>query len=269
MKPIRIALVLMIGILALLCNCQNDIAGVSDCSQTGKVNLSLYVSGYRQLAFDNIANTRSGDVSPAYKHLLLAVYKEDELDTLIMRTQEEDVSSSLSLNLDKGDYRFVIIAHSSEKQPNMDSPTNIDFGTKNLSDVLFWSSQFRLTKDTVADALLKRAVAKVEITSTDTLPPDVVSVYYLYRGGGTALNAVTGEASSSGRDFKEIFLSEEEKNKPLSFSFYTFPTEKHMLREVYFHLNNNKKDIISRRTVDDVPIKCNNVTRLSGSVTKE
>lgn len=267
MRPLNIALAMAVSIVLLLCNCQNGIDYESDFNRSGKVMLSFKVSPYQQISFENTSFTRTAEIDTLCKTIMLAVYdSDDKLDTLITQHAEDTEFGSLPVSLSPGKYRFAIIAHSSDKQPNVDNPKRIDFGASNMSDVLFWSDNIFVGEDTLIDVSLKRIVAKIEVTSTDSLAKNVNQVYLWFSGGSYIFNAVKGCADKSFNDYREINLSSSERGKPLSVSFYTFPTTVgDVLKELMCNVTRNG-NIIDSKTINNVPIKANYVTRLTGKI---
>lgn len=269
MKPISIALTLVLSMVLLLCNCQNGTEIVSDLHKPDKVMLSINVSPYQQIAFENAPSSRSTDLSSLCKTLMLAIYKGEKLDTLVTQQNGDASFGSLSLDLSRDTYRFVVLAHSSAKQPNMKNPKLIDFGSRNMSDVLSWSNLIHIDKDTVVDVKLSRVVAKVEIVSTDSLLPKDAGFYATYSGGcSNILDATTGRAPRQIDDYQMLTFSNDEKGKPLNVSFYTFPAANDTIKELYFYTNDKKGNIIDSKTINNVPIKANFITRLTGRLHK-
>lgn len=266
MKPQRVALALLASIILILCNCQNDIESVSDLPLPDKATLSFHVSPYQKISFENSLSAKSVAIDSLCKTLLLAVYKDDFLDTLVTQSTTDSGFGNISFSLPRGVYRFVALAHSSAKQPDMNVAEHIDFGSKNMSDVLLWSDKVSVGNDTALNITMKRVVAKVEICSTDSLHSGETEFYVKYTGGSYVLDATTGCAPYHFDDFKIVKLSKEDSGKPLSVSFYTFPTSADTLRELIFHTSNKKGVIIDEKTINNVPIKANFITHLSGKL---
>lgn len=266
MKPANIALTLAASILFLFCNCQNDTEDMPDFHSFGKVALSLNVSAYQQMDFQDAHPAKAESFSSTHKNLMLAIYKGETLDTLVTQHDGDANFGHLSFDLSPAPYRFVLLAHNSDVQPNMKNPKYIDFGQKNMSDVLLWSNNISINKDTVLNVTMRRVVAKVEINSTDSLPIDANQVYLWFRGGSYALNAETGMANKFIEDYRLIDLTKAEIGKPLSLSFYTFPTAKDdFIKELSIRISKNG-NIVESKTINNIPIKANHVTHLTGSI---
>lgn len=266
MKPLHIALTLLV---CVICSCNNGTEEDYDILSSDKVAVTFCVSPYQQVTFDNPVSTRATNVSALCKYLVLAVYRDGNLDTVVNGKVGDDDFAILPVHIHHGNYRVLMLGHSSDKLPDIDNPSMIDFGTNNLTDVLYWSDNISLNKDTVVNIRLHRAVAKVEIQSTDNLPSDAYQLYIRYTGGSYSLNAITGKASRPYDDYRIIKLSDDDLGKPLSAAFYTFPTENARLKELQFQVSKKDGTIIDYKIVKDVPIKSNAITRLTGSLGSE
>lgn len=268
MKPISFALTYAICIVLLLCNCQNGIEDMSDFKEPGKAMLAFRISPYQKITFENASTSSSTDFSSAFKTVMLAVYKDEKLDTLINQQANDLDFGNISLKLPYDNYRFVFLAHSSAKQPSMDNPKRIDFGSSNMSDVLFWSDSLRIEKDTAINVKLNRVVAKVEINTTDNQTKDDANAYIRFTGGSNVFDATLGKASFDFNDYYIIKLNADNIGKPISVSFYTFPTSEEKLKEVLFYTYNKIGIINDSKTINDVPIKPNYIIRLTGKLHK-
>lgn len=269
MRPIYATLTLIMGISLLFCSCRNDMDELYLAHPDDGVAMSFRISPYQQVPFDNEPHGRAVDVGSVCKHLLLAIYQNDNLDTLLSQQQGSEGFGHFPILIERGVYRIVVLAHSSEKQPDMSDPHKVNFGSKNMSDVLYWSDEIAVGRDSVINVSLRRAVAKVVIRSTDSLPKQASQVYVRYDGSGTSFDATTGKGFKS-FGYEYINIPKESVGKPLSTSVYIFPSSKDTVRlkEVQLQISNKNGSIIDFQKVNDVPIKTNSITRLTGRLHK-
>lgn len=259
MKTKLIALIVSIGISTFFLSCSEGQEDVGMSS--GMVSLSFTASPFEQYSF---TGTRSSEISDVCGKLLLAVYREGKLDTIVSQDSTDKDFGLLSVRLTPGVYSAMILAHSSAKDPDVSNPVAVNFRQDNLSDVLYWYGDISLHRDSTVEAGLHRAVAKVRITSQDSLRNDVSRVRLWYSGGSFIFNALEGTAARPTDDATNIEMSEHEKGKPLDVSCFTFPTDSGKLSKLRITISYEKGGDADFITVSDVPVKANTITHLQG-----
>lgn len=229
-------------------------------------DVRIRLSAIGQLPFPETSPaTRATDVARLCGKLCVAVYRDGRLDTLAMRQSSGGSFGDISLRLRNGNCRLLVFAHSSARDPGMDNPEKISFGQQNMSDVLYWTDNLSVVRDTLLDISMRRAVARVDVVTTDTIPPDVGSMYFIITKGSYIFNALTGYGVYSGRDYKSIAIPDSLAHKPGTFSFYTFPTADEVSASVTLRaMRTGNTGIYCSRDFKDVPLRRNTVTRLSG-----
>lgn len=219
---------------------------------------------------DSPAATRSTDVATLCDKLCLAVYSSGKLDTLASWQSSDGSFGNVSMKLKGGKYRFLLLAHNSAKAPDVANPEKIDFGRQNMSDILYWSSELTVARDTSFDVSLHRAVARVDVVTTDTIPSAVGSMYFIVTKGSYILNALTGYGVYSGRDYKSVPIPDSLAHRRGTFSFYTFPTAEEVSASVTLRaMRIGETGIYCSRDFEDVPLRRNTVTRLTGEFFKK
>lgn len=271
MRKLYAALLLFLASAMTLCSCRGAADEASGGSPFGVRTVLLRVSSEEMLPFpDSPAATRSTDVATLCDKLCLAVYSGGKLDTLASRLSSDGSFGNVSIRLKGGRYRFLLLAHNSAKAPDVTDPEKIDFGMQNVSDVLYWSDELTVARDTSFNVSLRRAVARVDVVTTDTIPSAVGSMYFIVTKGSYILNALTGYGVYSGRDYKSIPIPDSLAHRPGTFSFYTFPTAEEVSASVTLRaIRIGETGIYCSRDFEDVPLKRNTVTRLAGEFFKK
>lgn len=271
MRNLYAALLLFLASAMTLCSCRGADDEASDGSAFGVSTVLLRVSSEDMLPFpDSPAATRSTDVATLCDKLCLAVYSGGKLDTLASRQSSAAGFGNVSIRLKGGKYRFLLLAHNSAKAPDVTNPEKIDFGMQNVSDVLYWSDELTVVRDTSFNVSLRRAVARVDVVTTDTIPSAVGSMYFIVTKGSYILNALTGYGVYSGRDYKSLKIPDSLVHKPGVFSFYTFPTADEVSASVTLRaMRIGEAGVYCSHDFKDVPLKRNTVTRLTGEFFKK
>lgn len=253
-------LVLALAVAVGSCQKADELAGADAAPAT--VAVSFRVSGFEQMPFPS---TRSSNISSLCGKLCLAVYSGGKLDTLVTQQSSQEGFGVATLNLRAGKYRFILLAHSSGKNPDMSNPERISFGMQNMSDVFCWTAEASVSQDVAYDVQMRRAVAQVEVTTIDSIPKTVGSMYFIITRGSYNFNALTGYGVYSGRDYKSIAIPDSLIGKRGSFAFYTFPTADSVSASVTLEaMLTGGAGIYCSHDFKDVTIKRNRLTRLTG-----
>lgn len=271
MRNLYAALLLFFVSAMTLCSCRGADDEASDSPAFGVSTVLLRVGSEDMLPFpDSPVATRSTDVATLCDKLCLAVYSGSKLDTLASWQSSEGSFGNVSIKLKDGKYRFLLLAHNSAKAPDMTNPEKIDFGRQNMSDVLYWFGELTVAHDTLLDISLRRAVARVDVVTTDTIPSAVGSMYFIVTKGSYILNALTGYGAYSGRDYKSVPIPDSLAHRRGTFSFYTFPTAEEVSASVTLRaMRIGETGIYCSHDFKDVPLRRNTVTRLTGEFFKK
>lgn len=250
----------------VLCACHEADSEECDVATLSASDIRIRLSAIGQMPFpETLPATRATDVAQLCGKLCMAVYRDGRLDTLAMRQSSGGSFGDISLRLRNGSCRLLVLAHSSAKDPGMDNLEKISFGQQNMSDVLYWTGNLSIARDTVVDISMRRAVARVDVVTTDTIPPDVGSMYFIITKGSYILNALTGYGVYSGRDYKSITIPDSLAHRPGTFSFYTFPTADEVSASVTLRaMRSGNTGVYCSRDFKDVSLRRNTITRLTG-----
>lgn len=258
---------LVLALAVTLCSCQKADELAGDDAAPATVAVSFRVSGFEQMPFPS---TRSANISSLCGKLCLAVYGGGKLDTLVTQQSSQEGFGSATLNLRAGKYRFLLLAHSSGKNPDMSNSEKISFGMQNMSDVFYWAEEASVSQDAAYDVQMRRAVAQVEVATTDSIPQAVGSMYFIITRGSYIFNALTGYGVYSGRDYKSIAIPDSLVGKRGSFAFYTFPTADSVSASVTLEaMLAGEAGVYCSHDFKNVAIKRNRLTRLTGAFFKK
>lgn len=271
MRHVFAVLCLWVAFVVLLCSCQEAEREFQSEIPDGKNSLVLRVDGFEQLPFSGSAlSMRAADMSSLCERLCVAVYCADELDTLVTQSVSEPCFGTVSLRLRPGKCRIVAIAHSSERNPDMTDVRKVYFGRQNMSDVFFWTREFDVRRDTLCDVSMLRAVAKVEVNTTDVVPAEVGSMYFIISKGSFYFNPVVGLGVSSGNYTETVAVPDSLVGSPGCFSFYTFPTADSVKASVVLEaMLKGNKGVYCKREFADVALVRNAIVRFTGEFFKK
>lgn len=181
----------------LLVSCEKTIADPEEAGSTGasstKGNLTLSIAQLEWRPFQTVAEGSSG-VAPA--HLCFAVY--DMSGTRVKQVNQKwgDAGyGTVSMKLDAGTYRLVVLAHSSGRNPTMTNLEKIQFNNSiGYSDTyLYYNNTLTVTDapQTLMPAL-DRIVALCRFVINDEIPDEVATLRFQYKGGSGHFSALSG-----------------------------------------------------------------------------
>lgn len=257
MKTIQFVLVVIFSVLAMSCE---KLSLPEEPSSQG--NLTLTVNQLEQTPFEASTRAVTSDVCT---RLNFAIYDTD--DTRVKYINQTAGSSNFgtaSFQLDPGNYRIVVLAHSCKGNPTMTNPEKIQFAntTTSYSDTFFYSDDITIDDEEALTLTLtlNRIVALCRFIINDAIPSSVAKLEFEYTGGSGAFNAATGLGCVKSTQ-KVTFESPQKQDQ---FDLYTFL---HDLTGT-IHLKVTAKDIdeneIQKREFD-IPLQKNQITRFTGT----
>lgn len=261
-----------LGFLALVCmtltmaSCQSTEHETDD--NVRRVSLNLHVTQFEQVPFDQaVAASRATDVSKVCTHLCFAIY---DMDNKLIKSVSQNVGDptfgKVSLALDAGTYRVVVLAHSSSVEVDLSAPERIEFGD-DVTDTFYDGEVITVNDENVErDIQLRRVVTRFELVTTDKVPTSVNYVSMRYKGGmGYVFDAVKGVGVNAAKPISKN-LTADEVGKPISIGLYAFPiSEEETTTEVTVSFKNVAKDYDKSRTFSNVPVQRNVITRYTGN----
>ena len=129
----------------------------------------------------------------------------------------------LSVSLDEGEYRVVIIGHNGAGNCTISSPEKIKFSNNKLTDTFYYYGRINITSEETEETIeLKRAVAQFKVHITDSvIPANARSIKFYYTGGSSTLDATSGYGCVNSRQTEIFKLAKDQRD----YSVYTFPHE--------------------------------------------
>lgn len=186
-------------LIALCVACEkvdlNEFDPGTDVSQTEKTigNLTLHIAQLQEMPFSLEANNANTDTECT--HLCFAIYDMGGTRLKQVNQKQDDINyGTVSLQLDKGNYQLVALAHSSTKNPSMTNPAKIQFNNSTgYTDTYLFYTTLTVTDEPQTYALtLDRIAALCRFVISDPIPDGVSQIRFQYKGGSGHLSALTG-----------------------------------------------------------------------------
>ena len=170
----------------------------------------------------------------------------------------------LSVALDEGEYRVVIIGHNGAGNCTISSPEKIKFSNNKLTDTFYYYGRLNITSEETEETIeLKRAVAQFKVHITDSvIPANARSIKFYYTGGSSTLDATSGYGCVNSRQTEVFKLAKDQRD----YSVYTFPHEDSQGLNMKISILDADGKTIRELVKDNIEVKCNYITKANISI---
>ena len=171
---------------------------------------------------------------------------------------------NLSVSLDEGEYRVVIIGHNGTGNCTISSPEKIKFSNNKLTDTFYYYGRLNITSEETEETIeLKRAVAQFKVHITDSvIPANARSIKFYYTGGSSTLDATSGYGCVNSRQTEVFKLAKDQRD----YSVYTFPHEDSQGLNMKISILDADGKTIRELDKDNIEVKCNYITKANISI---
>ena len=214
-------------------------------------------------------NTKAADsnaipLEKVCSRLSLGIFDEiGKVKTLNTLSTDKEYGK-LSVALDEGEYRVVIIGHNGAGNCTISSPEKIKFSNNKLTDTFYYYGRLNITSEETEETIeLKRAVAQFKVHITDTeIPAEAHSIKFYYTGGSSTLDATTGYGCVNSRQTETFKLVKGQRD----YSVYTFPHEDSEGLNMKINILNSDAKSIRELEKDGIEVKRNYITKADISI---
>jgi len=238
--------------------------------QTGKDkgNVVLRVADFTMVPYDARATRAVQNISDYCTRLCFVVYKDDKKVKGITQAKTDDNYGEVSMVLDPGEYKLLVLAHNSQNEnPVLSNPESIQFTNAiGYTDTFYYYGDLTVTSQPQThDLALTRASSKLNFIIIDEIPSNVAYLKFYYTGGSGVLNATTGFGGMVNSQ-QEALWNISGVQVPVTLPIYTFlQDETGKLQLTVTALAADKETVVVERKFADVPMKRNMVTVYEGS----
>ena len=171
---------------------------------------------------------------------------------------------NLSVSLDEGEYRVVIIGHNGAGNCTISSPEKIKFSNNKLTDTFYYYGRLNITSEETEETIeLKRAVAQFKVHITDSvIPTNARSIRFYYTGGSSTLDATSGYGCVNSRQTEVFKLAKDQRD----YSVYTFPHEDSQGLNMKISILDADGKPFRELDKDNIEVKCNYITKANISI---
>ncbi len=263
-NALRIILAVLLSLVMV--SCQRLTSEDPEQPIGGKSMVHFKVGQFETVPFSTIPS-RSQPVSDLCKQIDLAVFQGGERVEKVSQKRGGKDFGTLSVALEPGTYKVVIVAHNQDKTPTMTNAEKITF-SGDLSDTFSWSNDITVSEGNGldVDVSMRRAVSMVRFVTTDKIPDDISTLQFYYTGGSSTLDGLTGYGCVNSRQTVKFSIADDMKGKIGTFEIYTFPrSDSKELKIEFTGLDAAGKTVYSH-TFEKVPVSRNQITQFTGAL---
>ena len=273
MKPI-VNLVL-IALTMLCASCTSDESGNLVENNDGFAPVTVSVSGFKVEQGD-IPTTRATAVSDyaSVSFITLAFYASNGTE-VYKHTQVRDDNTTyttfgqFSTSLMYGNYTMVVLANTGGNAITLTSPTVATYGENMPMDTFVYTQAVNITNNTAVNlsATLDRIVTAVGVQSTDNRPAGVTHMRLTYSAGGKSFIPTTGLATTNAGFSTTMSFPAATVGTTTYMGGYLFlNTDEQTIDVTIETLDAENGNVLFSKTVNDVPLKRNRQTKLTGAI---
>ncbi len=247
-------------------SCQRMVNEDPEQPTVEKSAVKFKISQFETMPFST-TQSRSQPVSDLCKQIDLAVFQGG---TRVQKTTQKSGDKdfgTLSVALDPGSYKVVILAHNQDKTPTTTNADKITF-SGDLSDTFLWSNDITVNEGNGldVDVSMHRVVAMVRFVTTDNVPDTVSTLQFYYTGGSSTLDGLTGNGCVNSRQTVKFSITDDMKGKPATFEIYTFPKSDSKELKIEVTGLGPTGNTACSHTFENVPVNRNQITQFTGAL---
>ena len=264
--------VIMAAIALLAASCSNESEELETETET-LVPVTVQVNDFSVSMED--PNTRATDVASydGIKALTLAFYDTNGTEVYKTTQQKSDKTTyttfgHFKLNLYKGSYTMVVVGRDyfANDVFTLTSPTEAAYTGARARDTFTSTQAVDITNTNAVNlnTTLDRIVAKVLVESTDIRIAEADSIRTTLSAGGKSFNPSTGLALTNTGYSNTLKGSGTKNDAVAQVGTYVFLQSDEQTMDVTIDVLDKDKNVITHREVNNVPLKRNRTTKLTG-----
>ena len=243
-------------------SCEKMVLGSAD----EEANVVVTISSIEQTPFKQMTRATLSDVCTRVNFIIFD--KEGvRVDQKNQEVGDEDFGQG-RFTLPLGNYRLVIVAHSSNGNPTVNKRSaskneSVSFTNAiGFTDTFFASRNLTVGEDPVSLEMdLTRIVAMIRFINEDPIPVKADSIRFYYKGGSGSLDALSGWGNVNSEQY--AWVGKSRFGSP--YEIYTIPwRDKESLNVTVSTFQGT--DLLTSTDIKDIPIRRNSITTCRGAI---
>lgn len=269
--------ILFAGMILLAASCSSESDVTVSTQEAGKALVNVRVDNFsiEQEEFAPARGaTRATSALADYdgvKAITLAFYSGTEevykTTQLLADATTYTTFGVFSTPLSVGSYTMVVLGYGSTSEITLTSPTSAAYTSDKGREtfVAVQAVNITSTADLNLTATLSRVVTRLRVESTDNMPRNVAKVNISVSAGGLSFNPTSGLATVNTGFTNEITASSG-FGRTAFFNTYFFLASDQQTMNVTINVLDASSNVLFSKVVNDVPMKRNRCTVLSGKL---
>jgi hypothetical protein len=248
---------------------------LTGCRKTeGVAKVRIHVDNFT-VSQEELPQARSGIADcNTIKAVTLAFYTPDGTEQYKVTQVKSDASTyttfgDFNLSLPMGSYTMVVLGYSTmEGSPfTLTSPTLASYTGEHALETFAATQAVNIssTEEVNLSATLSRIVSKLQVYSSDGRTANASKLRVTLSGGSKSFNPTTGLATDNNGFINTVNISAAEGSVSNSITFLFLNSDEQTV-DVVLDVLNASGESISHKEVDNVPLKRNRATILTGSL---
>ena len=269
MKTIKTITLSAIAAALLFAGCCKD----NDTTPTGSAKVKVSVNDFT-ISQEEIPSKDAIASYNGVKAVTLAFYTSDGTEAYKTTQLREDATTyttfgEFDLSLPMGSYTMVVLGYAlyDDDALTLTSPTQAEY-TAGCPRETFATTQavnITSTNDVSLSATLDRIVTKLQVVSTDAKTANANKVRMTFSAGGKAFSPTTGLATVNTGSISTVGISAAVGSTSSSIGYLFLATDEQTMT-VTIDVLDSEGNSISHKVVNNVPLKRNRCTKLTGSL---
>ena len=266
--------ILLAGLFLMAASCSSDesVNTVDGAESFAPVTVSVEGFSVEQ---GDIPLTRATTALKDYefaKFVTLAFYRSDGSEAYKHTQVKNDTNTfttfgEFSCNLPLGSYTMVVLCNAGNNAITLSSPTSATYGENKVMETFATTQTVNITSNNAVNlsATLNRIISVVAVRSTDNRPNDVTQIRITYSGGDKSFNPTTGLAANND-GFECVLGFSKPAGSQTNIGSYLFLATDEQNVDVLVEMLNSNGDVLYSRSAQNVPLKRNRITTLTGTL---
>lgn len=256
-----------------LAACEKPLTGTDDGGDDpgepkgDEVRVTFNVNGIEQVPFGAQAQTprKTSNVSEVCTRISFAMFEGEDIVDGTTQASGDNNFGRIALNVEKGTYDVVVIAHNGLGNATINSPSEIKFKDNKVTDTFYYYGVITIDGDKSYDLTLKRAVAMFRLAVNDNTPSNAKQMKFYYTGGSSTFDAVTGYGCVNSRQTELRDIEPSAYTSASKYEVYTFPHSNGKALTMRVSALDNTGSTVYEREFANVPVERNRVTQYTGN----
>lgn len=267
---------LFVSAVVTFSSCTEEVDNLSNQETRRCAPVSVHVKDF-SVSMEDFPGTRSAESPAGYKDVQAMTLAFYEGATEVCKvTQLKDNHSTyetfgdFTCSLPLGSYTMVVVARDSLEGDvfTLTSPTVAAYTSEKVRET-FAKTQPVVVSSTAAMDLgtitLNRVISRLGIVSTDKRPANAAKIRTMFGGGSKRFNPTTGLAADDA-GFVTVSLPKAVVGESIGISNSLFLASDEEKMDVTIEVLDANDEVLYTKVVEDVPLKRNRMTKLTGAL---